>query len=144
MAFDQAIADKICARLSTEPISLLKILRDDESMPSHETVYRWLKENAAFRDEYARARSDQADADDEAISDVRERMLAGELTPEQARVAIDSLKWQAGKRKPKVYGDRIDVTGESSLQVIVRHVLHTREPTAIEAEPVDVKLIAKK
>ena len=46
-------------------------------------------------------------------------MLDGKITPEQARVAIDSLKWSAGKRKPKVYGDRIQSDIDMNVQVTV-------------------------
>ncbi|GBF26423.1 hypothetical protein MnTg02_01462 [bacterium MnTg02] len=34
-------------------------------------------------------------------------MLDGDIKSDVARVAIDALKWQAGKEQPKKYGDRI-------------------------------------
>lgn len=116
MAFDQAIADKICDRLATEAISLQAILRE-EGMPSSAQVYVWLKENPSFAENYARARESQADVDADSVALIRQKMLDGDYTPEQARVAIDSLKWSAGKRKPKVYGDRIQQDVDATVRV---------------------------
>jgi hypothetical protein len=76
-----------------------------------------MAENPSLRDNYARAREAQADADADAIADIRNGMLTGQYTPEQARVAIDSLKWSAGKRKPKVYGDKLQVDQDVRMQV---------------------------
>jgi hypothetical protein len=115
--FDEQKAEQICARLSQEPISLQAVLR--EQGPSNAEFYRWLAENPTFRENYARAREAQADVDADTIADVRAQMLRFEITPEQARVAIDSLKWSAGKRKPKVYGDRVQVDADLRLQVTV-------------------------
>jgi phage-related minor tail protein len=115
--FDEQRAEQICARLSQEPISLQAVLRDGG--PSSSELYRWLEQVPSFRESYARAREAQADVDADTIADVRAQMLAGAITPEQARVAIDSLKWSAGKRKPKVYGDRVQVDADLRMQVTV-------------------------
>lgn len=70
------------------------------------TVITWLRQNEAFQANYARAREDQADADADAINDIATRVIDGTVGHQEARVAIDALKWTAGRRKPKVYGDR--------------------------------------
>jgi hypothetical protein len=75
-----------------------------------QTVWRWLRENADFRERYARAKEESADALSEDIKEIGEKTLKGEYDPQAARVAIDSYKWVAAKLKPKVYGDRIDMT----------------------------------
>lgn len=118
MAFDQAIADKICDRLATEPVSLQAILREPK-MPKSSQVYEWLQKHPSFAENYARAREAQGDVDADAIAAIRQDMLDGKVTPEQARVAIDSLKWSAGKRKPKVYGDRIDHTHDVTSRIVL-------------------------
>lgn len=79
-----------------------------DHMPSTSMVFRWLTSNPGFRDRYAQARSAQADAKFEQISDISERVLRGEVDPHAGRVAIDAYKWQAGKLRPQVYGDRIE------------------------------------
>lgn len=79
----------------------------EEWSPIRQTVYKWLRINADFRDNYARAREDRADWRADKIDDICEKVETGELDPQAARVIIDSLKWQAGKEKPKVYGDKV-------------------------------------
>lgn len=80
---------------------------------AYSTVIAWLRDYAEFQSNYMRARLDQADADADAVGDIAARVLAGEIEPNAARVAIDALKWAAGKRKPLVYGDKqqIEHTG---------------------------------
>jgi hypothetical protein len=115
MSFDLAIAETICGRLSTEPVSLATVLK--EAGQSTATFYRWMRDNPQLREDYARAREAQGDVDADAIAEVRQQMLDGKYTPEQARVAIDSLKWSAGKRKPKVYGDKLQLDADVRMQV---------------------------
>lgn len=75
------------------------------------TLWEWARDDAELGDWYARARSSSADAyDDEAME------VARGSTPETAaadRILIDQLKWAAGKRRPKDYGDRqhLEVSG---------------------------------
>ncbi len=116
--FDLTVTDTICDRIANEPVSLVTVLRELGSV-SKAQFYRWMAENPQLRDNYARAREAQADADADAIADIRTEMLKGNLTPEQARVAIDSLKWSAGKRKPKVYGDKVMSEVDMTLRISI-------------------------
>lgn len=94
--------------------SLLFILKRD-GMPSRPTVYTWLNEahpdfDEVFFNNYVRVREESGDYDAEKVPDIVDQMLAGEITPEQARVAIDAYKWTAGVKKPKKYGKSVDLT----------------------------------
>lgn len=111
--FSQELFDTICERIA-DGESLRAICRD-EGMPTASNVFRWVNADAAVAEQYARAREASADADAEDISDIAKRTLAGEYEPQAARVAIDALKWSAGKRKPKVYGDKIALGGADDL-----------------------------
>jgi hypothetical protein len=104
-SFNEAIAGEICRRIA-DGESLRQICAG-EDFPDRSTVFRWLADpaNSAFRDQYALARENSADADDDDIRDIAKRVEEGKLDPQAARVAIDAKKWSAGKRKPKVYGD---------------------------------------
>ena len=67
---------------------------------------KWLADPAkdALREQYARAREAQGD-------DYADRVVETALDPDidaaEKRVRIDAFKWAAGKRKPKVYGDKV-------------------------------------
>lgn len=106
--FGDEIADEICALL-IEGKSLAEICRMD-GMPKYRAVFYRLLKDEDFAYDYARAREAQADTDADAIGDISRKVLLGEVEPSAARVAIDALKWTAGKRKPKVYGEKLDVT----------------------------------
>ena len=125
MAFDQATADLICERLA-EGESLRTICRSD-GMPSRTEVFRWLADdaNAAFRDQYARAKEFgiEAMADDiqEISDDARNDWMEanGEDNAgwrangehiQRSRLRVDSRKWILSKLAPKKYGDKIEQT----------------------------------
>lgn len=118
--FTQATADAICGRLC-EGESLRSICRD-ENMPHLSTVMRWLAADESFREQYARAREAQGEADADLVGDIGARVLSGELDPQAARVAMDAAKWSAGKRLPKKYGDKLELSGDAAapLTVVVR------------------------
>lgn len=79
------------------------------------TLKRWLRENDALRAHYIRAREAQADSfADEIIETARN----DKLDPQARRVRIDALKWAAGKRKPKVYGDKLELSGDPEAPVL--------------------------
>ena len=79
-----------------------------QGFPHISTVFDWLSRKHDFADRYARARTAQGDAKFEAISDITQRVLSGELDPHAGRVAIDAYKWQAGKLRPSVYGEKVE------------------------------------
>lgn len=114
MAEDQKAA--ICEAIAAGD-SLVRILRK-RGMPDYSTVMRWLGNDEQFRENYARAREAQADADADKIGEVAARVLEGKLDPQAARVAIDALKWSAGKRKPKKYGDKIEIDGAVKIEAV--------------------------
>jgi hypothetical protein len=60
-----------------------------------------------FAVNYARAREARADARSDKIDRPIDQMLKGEIKSDVARVAIDALRWQAGREQPKRYGDKI-------------------------------------
>lgn len=132
--FSQQLAEIICIRIA-EGESLRKICEDDD-MPERVTIYRWLQADTDFCNHYTRAREDQADtlADEIlAIADEQPEIIAvtdkrtGELIEHKLDGAflqwqknrIDTRKWIAMKLKPKKYGDRQILAGDSEnpLQV---------------------------
>ena len=134
-SFTQHIADLICVRIA-EGESLRKICEDDE-MPERVTIYRWLAADPDFCNQYTRAREDQADtlADEIiAIADEQPEVIAvldrhGALIEHKLDNAflqwqknrIDARKWTAMKLKPKKYGDRQILAGDSEAPLEVQN-----------------------
>lgn len=82
--------------------SLRAICREPD-MPSIASVMRWLSDDAAWQEQYARARLAGDDAMAEDIQDIAD---STEHKPDDKRVMIDARKWLLGKRQPKKYGDK--------------------------------------
>lgn len=124
--YSEEMASKICGLLAGG-MSLKKIC-DADDMPDRVTVWRWLEKHELFRNNYARARQEQADSYADEIADIADR---DDLKPEDKRVRVDARKWVASKLKPKSYGDRLDlgVSGELNLTV-VSGIPAPDEPTA--------------
>lgn len=127
--YNEELAAAICERIAAGE-TLLSIVADAE-MPCYTTVCKWRRTIPDFAQMYAHAREDQADTEAEeirAISDERPPMVgdtnhqAGESASEDGntrmdsafvawqRLRIDTRKWRASKMRPKVYGDKIDLT----------------------------------
>ena len=102
-------------------------------MPSYSTVMKWVRDNPEFSANYQRAREDMADHDADKITDMAERAASGEIDPQAARVAIDAYKWSAGKRRPKRYGDKLEIENTGSVAVT-----HTLDVSGLSLEELDV------
>lgn len=120
-SFNEAIAESICLKIADG--QSLRHICEDEEYPDRSTVFRWLADpaNAEFRDHYARAREASADADADDIGHYAREAAAGRIEPAAARAAIDGLKWSAGKRKPKVYGDKMALLGGGKDDAPISH-----------------------
>ncbi|MDZ5787770.1 terminase small subunit protein [Stenotrophomonas maltophilia] len=119
--YSQQLADAICDLLVDG--KSLRTICSTAKMPSRSTVIRWLAENEAFRNQYARARELQADTLAEEILDIADKAVLGERLKkdgkgkvlerqtgdmvERSRLRVDVRKWYAGKLQPKKYGERV-------------------------------------
>jgi hypothetical protein len=123
-AYNDAIAKKLCVAISTNSAGLRTICSRNRKFPNVSTIYRWLSENSAFRERYARAREFQAQALFDEIIEIADKVQLGTVTKvdrhgrkekriadmvDRARLRIDTRKWSLSKLLPKKYGHRVDV-----------------------------------
>ena len=102
--YTEEIVDILCSRIATGE-SLRKVCKSDD-MPDISTIYNWFPKYPYLLEQYALAKEDSADADADKLDQIAEGVLVGEYDPASARVAADIIKWSAGKKRPKKYGDR--------------------------------------
>ena len=139
--FSQDIADRICAGLADG--QSMRTVCAAEDMPDKSTVFRWLRTNKDFCDQYTRAKEESADAltdemleiSDDATNDWMERhneeganvgwQVNGEHI-QRSRLRIETRKWLASKLKPKKYGERVstELTGPNGGPIQVQPVLN--------------------
>ncbi|MCO7048553.1 ubiquitin carboxyl-hydrolase [Proteus terrae] len=104
-------AHDICSKLA-EGESLRSVCRRP-GMPSKATVFRWLSENAEFRDQYAKATEQRADALFEEMLEIADDVLPDSAEVAKAKLRIDTRKWSLARMSPKKYGDKVtqEITG---------------------------------
>ena len=139
------LGDAICARLVTGDVSLRQVAR--EIGVSHSTILLWALREPTFADQYARACEIRDEASMELIDDLRteepERVtIEGPKGAKQTsvdnswvqwkRVQMDAIKWQLAKRRPKKYGDKLDLNHSGGVNV----TLSERLAKAREASPI--------
>ncbi|QGM98434.1 hypothetical protein [Methylocystis parvus] len=135
------LAARICAELACGK-SLRTVCKAND-MPGLETVFRWLREKPDFRDQYAHAKNESADALVEEMLDIADDgsndwmevhgkdgesigwRLNGEHV-QRSRLRVDVRKWAASKLKPKKYGERVEmnhgVQPDDPLAALIRSV----------------------
>lgn len=72
-----------------------------------EVFYSAMREYKPLADQYARARETEADVHADAVMEVAEDES---LDWGEKRIRIDALKWSAAVRRPKLYGQKVEVT----------------------------------
>lgn len=137
--YSEEVASTICERIAEG--ESLRAICEAEDMPNKSTVFRWLADNASFRDQYAHARESQADslfdeilaiADTPQIGEKRKvkedggiEISTGDMI-EHRRLQVDARKWMASKLQPKKYGDKIDVAHSGDMSVTFQTVYETK------------------
>lgn len=132
MAFDQQKADEVCIALE-DGASLRKAA---ESVgESARTILNWTRSNPGFSTQYARSREigylQLADAilniSDECDVEVKHdgedvRLDLSATAVARNRLRVDTRKWMLSKMLPKIYGDKLELSGdkENPLQTVTR------------------------
>jgi hypothetical protein len=123
MPYSQTVADEICARLAKG--QSLRGICTDKEMPSPSTVMDWLRENADFAAQYARAREVGDDMEFERLEELAD--AEPERDSETGRVdpgwvawqknRVDVRKWTLARKRPRKYGDKLELGGDVGLNV---------------------------
>ena len=137
-SFTQETADLICERIAAG--ESLRAITLDEDMPGKATVFRWLRSNVSFRDQYARAKEFQAESFAEELMDIADdgtndwMQVFSKQDPGKAvgwiengealrrsALRVETRKWVMSRLLAKKYGDKLDVNhgGEVVTKIIV-------------------------
>ena len=97
---------------------------NDKDMPTWRLVSDKLNSDTGFAQRYAMAMENRGQVYADKITETVNDMLNGTIDYNQARVAIDALKWQSSKLAPKKYGDvhRMEVKHEASYLDALKEV----------------------
>ena len=103
-----------------------------KKFPTYSTIIEWLAADRDFSIQYARAKERQADLLAEEVTEIADapvitlpdnmeeavKLEATRLDMERRRMMIDARKWRAGHLRPKVYGNRAIIQGDSEADPI--------------------------
>lgn len=148
--YSAELANEFCARISGvrtgKPRSVVAVCREDEDMPSGDTIFRWLANNKEFSELYTKAKEIQAElhADEcREISDDNSRdfqvdeaydadgnVIARKIKSDNTAVNRDNLrvntrKWLMARFATKKYGDKLqqEISGPEGGPVPVVNIL---------------------
>jgi hypothetical protein len=154
--FSQEIGDQVCAWLASGQ-SLNAFCRVPDN-PAKSTVLRWVESNAEFRDQYARARVEQAEYWAEEILEIaddgsndwetrtgrggQEFDAVNHEVVNRSRLRVDARKWLLSKLLPKKFGDDLVNAGEAKREP--KTIVLKRGDTRKSKRTAEVKKAAKK
>lgn len=134
--YNEEIGAFICAEIA-EGKSLRSVINGNDHTPAMSTVFKWLSAHKQFSEQYATARSAQADALFEEVLDIAdEKEYTTKMNGEDMQVVFDSVavarnrlrvdarKWMAGKLRPKKYGEKLELSGDSENPLKVESTLN--------------------
>lgn len=81
-----------------------------DGMPSLTQVFEWKAKYPEFAAMYAKAQEERGMTFGDKIGDLCEQVLAGEVDPAAARVAIDGYKFTAARLASRTWGDKQEVS----------------------------------
>lgn len=106
---------------------------------AYSTVRKWIDSDPTRSALYARAREDRADRLADEIVDIAEeadvavkvdgedqRLVLDATAVQRNKLRVDARKWVAAKLKPRVYGEKLDLTASVSTRDISDEALLAR------------------
>lgn len=113
--YTEELGDYICHKIATTTIATYKLCEMEDRFPCENAIYEWRIKFPTFGEKYAQAKMRQAELSAEKILEYCEvptfvdekgitRIDSGRVAAQ--RLLVDSIKWQASKLAPKIYGDR--------------------------------------
>ena len=144
------VAADICAELACG--KSLRTVCLSESMPGMASVFRWLRDHQEFREQYAHAKAEAAEALVEEMLDIADDgtndwmevhdregdcvgyRINGEHV-QRSKLRIDTRKWYAAKLQPKKYGEKVDLNhgiepGNALFDLMAQMGCKTLKPVA--------------
>lgn len=121
--FTKELADKICEELALG--YSMRTVCKKEGMPAMSSVFKWLRENKEFSEQYEKAKQESTDAMAEDLLDIADDGTNDWMEREtengsytvlnteaisRSRLRVDTRKWLMSKMKPKKYGEKLDLT----------------------------------
>jgi len=138
------IAASLCRYISLG-YSLRKACSQD-GMPAISQVFEWKQRYPEFQRQFEEATVERGLFFGDKIGDLAEQVLAGEVDPAAARVAMDGYKFTAARLASRTWGEKSQVTVEHSVSAqaaqVLQELAQRGKARQIEAQCIDVTPVA--
>ncbi len=126
--YDFELCKEICDQLA-DGSNIKRILNSNEKYPHWTTFRRWKNERPELRTLYINSQQDKAVALEEELDELRDDLRKKEIDPSTYNVLAQTLKWKMAKFYPKVFGDKVQHTGdaENPITVITREIVKAKD-----------------
>lgn len=114
----------------------------DDANLSISTFYHYVRKDEELNAMYVEADQRGSDAMADALVNIDNHRVHGQSDPKMAKVISDNIKWVLGKRKPKEYGDRVQVDHSVTVDVAITTALDAaRRRTGTLPEIIDAETV---
>ena len=130
IAWTDELEDAICSAISVTPKGLEHICRKNPGFPCADEIYERRNASSTFAEKYLRAKASQcmvladqiidiADDNSHDVIDTDDGQEINREVFERTKIRIDARKWLAGKLAPKIFGDKLEHTGELGIRTVI-------------------------
>jgi len=126
------LGDEICEAIASSELGLMHLCNANPHWPDRSNIFKWRRKHEDFRVKYEKAKEEQTEV---CVEYMQELMNESHLYEEKdtgkirvdvpmLRLKMDTMKWQAGKLKPKKFGDvknEIDTSHAAESQKALEH-----------------------
>jgi len=122
------LATEICEAVGSTSTGLKVLCDQNDSWPTAQTVYNWLRNNTQFFDMYQKAKKNQVqvlvdeileisdDTSRDAIVNKHGDEVHNAEYVNRSRLRVETRKWIAAKLVPRLYGERIISENENNQE----------------------------
>lgn len=118
--FDIEIAKKVCHEIATTPLSVQEICNKFEEFPSCPTFYFWMQKSPELLKFYAAAKEEQAEILVDDMLTVARSKSEDTISATDKKLLLDVLKWNAARRQPKKFGDRVVIEDGKGAEEVIK------------------------
>ena len=111
-----AVAERVCEKVAAG-LTLAKAFKKIPDAPSMATWFRWVANDPAIRDMYARARESHVEVNFDSLHDLADSATVRNI--DKVKLQIDTRKWTIVKGLPKKYGERVDLNHRGALTIVL-------------------------
>lgn len=116
----------------------------DQSNLPISTFHNYINKDENLHAMYVEADQRGSDAMADALVNIDNHRIHGQSDPKMAKVISDNIKWVLSKRKPKEYGDRVQVDHSVTVDVAITTALDAarrRVPVADQSDVIDAEVV---